>query len=217
MTFLGIRLTVDANPPGLVGRREQADVVHARCCGYVGRRLESRDWVVQSEVEVGRERFRGWIDLLAFRPRDGTLLVIEVKTEVHDVGRIQRTMSWYQREAWNAARRIGWRPRSICAALLILDSAENQAALLAHSGLFRLAFPARAADLASAFDHPLDQIPQNGLAMIDPRSRRGDWLRATRADGRRSPAPYRDYRDAAAALARGSLPAARSPSGSSRR
>jgi hypothetical protein len=37
--------------------------------------------------------------------------------------------------------------------------------------------------------------------MIDPRSRRANWLVATTVDGRRTPASYRDYRDAAELLA----------------
>jgi hypothetical protein len=38
--------------------------------------------------------------------------------------------------------------------------------------------------------------------MIDPRSRRIDWLRATISDGRRSTAPYENDRAAADALRR---------------
>jgi hypothetical protein len=41
-----------------------------------------------------------------------------------------------------------------------------------------------------------------GLAVVDPTSKRRDWLRATRVDGRRSPAPFRDYGDAARRLGR---------------
>jgi hypothetical protein len=41
-----------------------------------------------------------------------------------------------------------------------------------------------------------------GLALIDPSSRRRAWLIRTRLDGRRSPAPFADYADAARRLGR---------------
>jgi hypothetical protein len=40
-----------------------------------------------------------------------------------------------------------------------------------------------------------------GLALIDPTSRRRDWLLPSRSDGRRTRAPYMDYADAARRLA----------------
>jgi hypothetical protein len=36
--------------------------------------------------------------------------------------------------------------------------------------------------------------------MIDPRTRRAEWLRRTTSDGRRSPAPYANYAAAAASM-----------------
>jgi len=107
--LLGIRTSVDSATIGLVGRREQSDFVHARCSSYVASRLRADQWEVGLEVEVGSGRYRGWIDLLAFRAIDRALFCGEIKTELDDLGRIQRTVSWYEREAWEAARRMGWR------------------------------------------------------------------------------------------------------------
>ena len=47
------------------------------------------------------------MDLLAWHPATGLLLVIEVKTELHDLGANERQLNWYEREAWAAARRLG--------------------------------------------------------------------------------------------------------------
>ncbi len=47
---------------------------------------------------------------MAFDPRTRTLAVIEIKTQLDDLGQIERTLAWYEREAWAAARRLGWRP-----------------------------------------------------------------------------------------------------------
>jgi hypothetical protein len=41
-----------------------------------------------------------------------------------------------------------------------------------------------------------ERIPVGrGLALVDPSSRRRDWLIRTSVDGRRSPASYRGYAD----------------------
>jgi hypothetical protein len=123
-----------------------------------------------------------------------------VKTELHDAGAVQRTLGWYEREAWTAARSFGWRPRRATAALLLLCSEENDQRVVANRDLLRQAFPARAGAIDAWLRDPRAPLPARSLAVIDPRTRRRDWLRPTRSDGRRSPAPYRDYADAARRL-----------------
>ncbi len=200
--LLGIRLSVDSATIGLVGRREQGDFVHARCSSYAATRLRGDQWQVCLEVEIGSGRYRGWIDLLAYRPIDRALFCAEIKTEIDDLGRIQRTVSWYEREAWDAARRIGWRPRSITTGLLVLCSSENDARVTANAQLLDRAFPGRSRGLGAWLTAAGAEPRPPSLAMIDPRSRRIDWLRATKSDGRRSAAPYENYRAAAEALRR---------------
>jgi transcriptional regulator with XRE-family HTH domain len=121
---LGVRPSFDTRLLGLADRRRQLDRVHARCCGYVGRHLSDLGWEVRHEVEVGSGRGRGWIDLLAFRPADGGLFCPAMKTELHDAGAIQRTLGWYERESLAAARSLGWRPKRLGSALLLLCTAE---------------------------------------------------------------------------------------------
>lgn len=202
LTLLGVRVRFDTGTLGLAGRREQRDVVHAACASWVMRRLTRAGFIVRLEVEVGKDRYRGWIDLLAYRPSDGALLIVEIKTEIRDVGAIQRTVSWYQREAWAAARTFGWVPNQSTIALVLLESVENDARVAANRSALRLMFPASAGDLASWIEGETDEVPRGFIAMVDPRSRRRSWLLATRSDGRRTPAPYADYRDAAQRLSR---------------
>jgi hypothetical protein len=144
--------------------------------------------VVLREVEIHHGRSHGWIDLLAFDPRTDTLLIVEVKTEIDDVGRIERTMTWYQREAWAIARRQGWKPARVIGWVLILATDANEDRIRANRDVLRAAFPGRAPAI-------LADLPVRGLAMLDPRGRGKQWLLRTRVDGRRSPAPYRDYAD----------------------
>ena len=98
-TAVGARLHLVVDAPFLTDRRRQRDAVHARCIGYVATRLRLAGWMVATEVEIRGARGPGWIDVLAFHPGTGRLLVIEIKTEIDDLGRIA------------AARRLGWTPR----------------------------------------------------------------------------------------------------------
>jgi transcriptional regulator with XRE-family HTH domain len=200
LDLLGIRMQLDGATLGLAGRREQRDLVHSRCCGHVARQLGGLGWEVRQEVEIGTGRYRGWIDLLAYRSEDRCLLCGEIKTEIDDLGRIQRTLTWYEREAWDAARPFGWRPHKVASALLILCSTENDARVRSNRELLAQTFPNRARELHSWLAAPGATFPTRSLAMIDPRTRRVDWLRPTTSDGRRSPAPYADYRAAATAM-----------------
>jgi hypothetical protein len=64
--------------------------------------------------------------------------------------------------------------------------------------LAKEAFPGRATDLIALTSDPSIVAMRFGrsLAMIDPLSRRNDWMRQTRLDGRRTRAPYEDYASA---------------------
>lgn len=200
LEILGIDVRLDGNLPNLQARVQQRDSVHARCCAYVGRNLIDGGWTVRHEVEVGTGRFRGWIDLLAYRDSDRSLLCPEMKSEIHDLGAIQRTLTWYEREAWTAARAEGWSPRRLVSGLIVLSSDDVERALLDNRDLLAQAFPGRAHALAEWLADPDAPVPPRSLGMVDPRSRRRSWLRPTRLDGRRSAAPFRNYADAAAQL-----------------
>ncbi|HEX2755972.1 MAG TPA: helix-turn-helix transcriptional regulator [Candidatus Limnocylindrales bacterium] len=191
---MGGRLIVDVARPFLGDRPLQGDAAHARCVSFVAGRLRRAGWQVATEIEIGGDRSRGWIDVLAFDPRTGVVLVIEVKTEIHDVGGIERALGWYEREAWTAARRRGWQPRSTVGFLVLLATAANDERLQENRSAFAAGFPTRARSLMEL----VERAPQSGrvgrgLAMVDPLSRRRAWLRPTVTDGRRSPAPHADY------------------------
>jgi transcriptional regulator with XRE-family HTH domain len=198
---LGIRADLRADLPVVHGERLQADLVHAWACGYVGRRLTGLGWDVRHEVEVGSGHYRGWIDVLGYRAMDRSLLVNEVKTDILDIGAIQRATSWYEREAWTAARRFGWRPVRIVVALLLLDSAEVEARLRTNRPLLDMSFPGRSAQLGRWIEQPGPAPPSRCLAMIDPAGRGQRWLRPSRIDGRRTRSRYENYADAAGRLA----------------
>lgn len=197
---LGIQIDLVARQP-LVIAIPQHDLVHARCSGYVDRRLRRAGWEVHREVEVIHGRSHGWIDLLAFDRRTGVLLIVEIKTRVDDLGAIERQLGWYERSAPGLARDFGWRPDHIAGWLIALASDEVDAAIGRNSDVLNAAFPMRAIDMSRVVGGMiLPAASRRGLALIDPSSRRRGWLMPSRSDGRRSAAPYRGYADAARRL-----------------
>jgi transcriptional regulator with XRE-family HTH domain len=200
---LGATLVFGVESRLLSGSERQRDAGHARCSGHVVRRLVAAGWLVNTEVQIGTRERPGWIDVLAFHPTAEILLVIEVKTELLDVGAVDRQLGWYEREAIVAARRFGWRPRMVAAALLLLATEEVDRRLSENRVVLGEAFPGRAADLerlivdarVDAAAMPAAPTPVRFLALIDPHSRARRWLRPSTVDGRRSKAPFRTYAD----------------------
>ncbi len=194
-TALGATLVLGVEAPLLFGRDRQRDFVHSRCVGHVSGRLRSAGWLVEREVEVGERRRPGWIDVLAFRPSTEMALVIEVKTAVDDLGDLERQIGWYEREAVPACRRVGWRPRHIAVAVLLLSTEANDATLRRNRVGFTAAFPGRSGELQDLVNGT-SLVPRRTLAMIAPQSKARRWIRPTVLEGRRSAAAYLHYADA---------------------
>ena len=200
-TALGLELDFNLRPPIIVGDRRQRDAVHARCSGYVDRRFRADGWETAREIEIVDGRWRGWIDLLAFDRRTGTLVVIEIKTVIDDVGAIERQVGWYERHARRLAHDRGWRPRRIVTWLLVLSTEQNEDLMTQNRDVLERAFPVRSPSMVGLIEHPSADWPSGrGLALIDPARRRRTWLVRPRIDGGRSLSPYLDYRDASASL-----------------
>jgi DNA-binding XRE family transcriptional regulator len=193
---LGLELQLLGRAPIAINAPAQRDIVHARCSGYVDRRLGTLGWDVRREVTIVRGRMRGWIDLLAFDPRRRLLLVIEVKTAIDDLGSIERQLDWYLREAVSVARGLGWHPTRTVGWVLALSTSDVDDSLRKNRSVVDRAFPGRAREMRAVATREGDVVSARAIALIDPRSRRRDWLMAAGIDGRRTPAPYRDLRHA---------------------
>ena len=194
---LGLELQLIGRPPVIANSPRQRDAVHARCSGYVDRRLTRLAWQTRGEVTIVGGRIRGWIDLLAYDPRRRLLLVVEIKTWIDDIGAVERQLDWYMREAPAIARDLGWRPRRTLGWVLALATADIDEALRRNRDVIDRAFPGRARDLRGLLADDDAAPPTRGIALIDPRNRRQTWLIPSRADGRLSLAAYRDSAEAA--------------------
>ena len=198
---LRLELDLVARSPVVIGGGHPRDLVHARCSAYADRRLRGLGRVTAREVEVIHGRSHGWIDLLAFDPRTSTLLVVEIKTRLDDLGAIERQLGWYERSAWDLAGPLGWRPRRVVGWLLVLASDEVESILRSNRDLMARSFPSRAHEMSSLLD--TGTLPRGrGVALIDPARKRRAWLIPSHVDGRRSRAPYLGHADAVGRLAR---------------
>jgi transcriptional regulator with XRE-family HTH domain len=203
LRVLGIRATLTLDARHLADRRRQLDAVHARLVGYVARRLERVGWLTAAEVPLGDGTPRGWIDLMAFRETDATLLVDETKTEIPDLGALGRSLAFYEREAWSAARSRGWQPRRAVVLVTALDSVAIARRLSDNRELVGRMFPALVDGVARWLADPRCESPRGwALGTVDPASRADAWVRPTTLGSRRRAPAYEDYADAAARLRR---------------
>jgi len=184
-------LRLEAHLPFAGEGRGQVDAAHARCVGAARRLLASEGYVCATEESVTDGAWRGWIDLVGYCPRTRRLVVVEVKTDLRDAGALERQVERYTRHCLEVARRRGWRVAEIVVVVLVLATAEADAFLVANRDVMESAFPVRGRAAISCL---LDRGPIRGrlLLMIDPRRRGRRVLGRSRADRRRTAAPYRD-------------------------
>jgi len=120
---------------------------HARLVEWVVRRLTSEGWVAAPEVTFHIRGERGSIDVLAWYPPAGQLLVVEVKSVVPDV---QATLSGVDRKARLApaiARERGWHVRGVSRILVLPNDRTARRRLYQFASTFGRAFPARTVEL----------------------------------------------------------------------
>jgi transcriptional regulator with XRE-family HTH domain len=143
------------------------DADHARLAeAWAGRRTDR--WEARAEVTYNVYGDRGSIDDLAFDARTGTLLVVELKTGIFEVGRTVSKLDEKARIAAAEARRFGWHVRRVVVALVVADSTTNRRRVEAHAAAFgRFSFRGRE---ALAWLRRPDGVPRGGLLLFVPLS-----------------------------------------------
>jgi hypothetical protein len=149
---------------------------------------------IATEQAVADGSARGWIDLLAFAPQHARLLVIEVKSEVRDLGAAQRQVDLYARCATQPARAQGWHPKEVLVVLALLATEEADAFVTANRAELAATFPLRGRRAAEAM---FDGGPLGGRALIaiDPLRIGRHAITSFRVDGRRTPFAFRTAAD----------------------
>ncbi|MEX1295860.1 MAG: helix-turn-helix domain-containing protein [Candidatus Limnocylindrales bacterium] len=99
-------------------------------------------WRFVPEVSFSISGERGVIDILAFHPSSGSLLVIELKTKIVDVNELVGTLDRKTRLARRIAADRGWHAESVSRWVIIARDRTNQRRIEAHRTMLRAALPA---------------------------------------------------------------------------
>src|SRR5262249_46752659 len=103
--------------------------------------LGHHGWVAQPEVSFAIWGERGVIDVLAWHAPTRSLLVVELKTAIVDVGELLGTLDRKVRLGPQVARQRGWVAARVGVALLVGDGSTNRRRIGAHAATFRAALP----------------------------------------------------------------------------
>lgn len=121
------------------------DTAHATITDTVLRLLRDEDWEVATEVTFNEYGERGAIDILAFHPASRSLLVIEIKSVVPDLGEMLATLDRKVRLAAKVARDRGWHPDTVSRMLVLPDDRTARRRVEQHASTFATALPNRTA------------------------------------------------------------------------
>lgn len=116
---------------------------HAAMHEQVARMLSAAPgWLFRPEVSFAIYGERGVLDILAFHPQTGALLVIELKTELVDVQDLISSVDRYARLAQRVAAQQGWKARHVSCWVIISDATRNRRRVANHRSVLGVAFPA---------------------------------------------------------------------------
>jgi hypothetical protein len=139
------------------------DADHASLVDAVATELRSLGWEVVVEATFNIRGERGSIDVLAFHPPSGTVLVIEVKSVVPDVQATLLVIDRKTRLAREIARQRGWPVRGVGRVLVLAEGRTTRRRVAAHDVTFATAFPDRTAAVRRWIRAPDPSRPFSGL------------------------------------------------------
>jgi transcriptional regulator with XRE-family HTH domain len=138
-------------------------------------------WAIAPEVSFSVYGERGAIDILAFHAASGSLLVIELKTEIIDVNELVGTLDRKTRLAIGIASERGWKAGTVSRWLLVTRDRTNQRRIEAHRSMLRAAFPADGHAMRRWLAQPAASISAlsmwSPVAPIDASRTRGQRIR----------------------------------------
>lgn len=121
------------------------DAGHATLVEEALRLLLASGWVTATEVSFNVAGERGSIDILAYHPASGSLLVIEVKSVVPDMQAMLHGLDRKARIARFLARGRGWQVSAVSRLLVLPGDRTTRRRIESHRTTFDVALPARTA------------------------------------------------------------------------
>lgn len=103
--------------------------------------LEQPGWELRAEVSFNIDGERGVVDVVAWHAATRTILLIELKTDIVDVGELIGTFDRKRRLAGRIAASLGWRAEHAACALIVREGRTNQRRVAQHSRTLRSSLP----------------------------------------------------------------------------
>jgi len=164
---------------------------HSRMAEVVADDLLRGGWEVRPEVSFSHYGERGVVDLVAWHAATSTLLLVELKTELVDVGDLLATMDRRRRLASVIGSSLGWTPSIVGAWVLLTETRTNRRRVSQFSKLLRAAFPTDGRSMRAWLAAPggplsaLSFLPHSSQARLGtrpgPRRRVSGGLRTDRS------------------------------------
>jgi transcriptional regulator with XRE-family HTH domain len=114
---------------------------HAELVNVLLEALTAAGWTVRPEVSFNVRGERGLVDIVAWHAETRSLLLIEVKTEIVDVGELFGTFDRKARLAPEIARQLGLDAASFSTALVVADTQVNHRRIRGHAATFGAVLP----------------------------------------------------------------------------
>ncbi|HET8776191.1 MAG TPA: helix-turn-helix transcriptional regulator [Candidatus Limnocylindria bacterium] len=165
-TALGAHLSMELR---VEGERPLTDARHAEIQNWLVGVLRSAGWIVEPEASFNVFGDRGRIDILAFHPVAGVVLVIEIKTRIDDAQELLGKLDVKKRVAATLAREREWQPTTIVPAVVVLNGSTARRRIVEHAALFA-SFPLRARAAIAWLRRPEAPVPTGILALVTPPS-----------------------------------------------
>jgi Holliday junction resolvase-like predicted endonuclease len=165
---LGARLTVTITWHGEDLDR-LLDAAHADIVEAVVRLLRAAGWEVVPEATFSVYGERGSIDVLAWNPVTGALLVIEVKSVVPDMQAMLSTLDRKVRHAPAIAKARGWSVASVSRVLVLPDDRTARRRIESHATTIDQVMPLRTVAVRRWLTDPVGAI--GGVLFLPMRGR----------------------------------------------
>ncbi len=161
------------------------DASHADLMDAVLRLLRDAAWQVATEVSFNDFGDRGTIDILAFHPATGSLLVIEIKSVVPDLQAMLGMLDRKVRIAPTIARDRGWQVATVSRLLVLPEDRTARRRVERHGAIFESALPQRTAAVRRWLKAPVKAIAGilflSDVRHVSTRHRVGKRQRSDRA------------------------------------
>jgi hypothetical protein len=124
------------------------------------------DWILRPEVSFSVYGERGVIDFVAWQPVRRAMLLIELKTELVEIGDLMATADRRRRLAPRIGREQGWDPAVVGVWVAVLASTANAERIRKHRHVLRAAFPDGGRALAGWLRDPARPIGILSLRVV---------------------------------------------------